>query len=158
TVAEVLRTCSTTVVSNVGGAAGRLYGTAFLRMALFLKGNAQVSGSAFIGALEGALRGIEKRGQTDAGETTIIDVWQPVGLYLKEEQNLESDFTTIGKEAMEKTKHIEAAKGRASYFKDDSIGYIDPGAASSYLLFEALAEVWSGGEKSEWSRDCINFS
>src|SRR5699024_1101589 len=158
TVAEVLKTCATTVVSNVGGAAGPLYGTAFLRMALFVKGNEPVSVSAFSDALAEALRGIKKRGQTDVGEKTMIDVWQPVVLYLKEEQNLESDFTTIGKEAMEKTKHIEAAKGRASYFKDDSIGYIDPGAASSYLLFEALAEVWSGGEKSEWSRDCINFS
>src|SRR5699024_11451109 len=74
TVADVLKTCATTVVSNVGGAAGPLYGTAFLRMALFLKVNEQVSVSAFIDALEEALRGIKKRDQKEVGEKTIINV------------------------------------------------------------------------------------
>lgn len=34
-----------------------------------------------------------------------------------------------------------ATKGRAAYFKEKSIGHIDPGSASSYFIFEALAEV-----------------
>ncbi|EHL7204939.1 DAK2 domain-containing protein, partial [Staphylococcus pseudintermedius] len=36
------------------------------------------------------------------------------------------------------TRDIEATKGRASYFKKDSIGYIDPGAQSSVYILNAL--------------------
>ncbi|MGO3608771.1 MAG: DAK2 domain-containing protein, partial [Enterococcus sp.] len=38
----------------------------------------------------------------------------------------------------EQTKDLQAKKGRASYLGERSIGHIDPGAASSALLFQTL--------------------
>lgn len=157
TIADLLKACATSLVANVGGAAGPLYATAFLRMSLDLKGKTSVTDREMIRALEEALKGIKKRGQTELGEKTMIDVWQPVVRYLKEEQSLQVDFMSVAEEALESTRHIEASKGRASYFKGDSIGYLDPGAASSYLIFQAMSEVWSGGKTDEWSRNCISF-
>jgi len=43
---------------------------------------------------------------------------------------------------------LRARKGRASYLGERSEGHQDPGATSSALLFEALAEV-AGGEGGE---------
>lgn len=37
---------------------------------------------------------------------------------------------------MEKTSEYKANKGRASYVGERSIGHIDPGAASSYLMIK----------------------
>jgi dihydroxyacetone kinase-like protein len=39
------------------------------------------------------------------------------------------------------TEALLARKGRASYLGERSIGHIDPGAASTSLLFQALAET-----------------
>ncbi len=40
----------------------------------------------------------------------------------------------------EDTKDLEATKGRAAYFKKDSIGHIDPGAQSMVYVLKALSE------------------
>ena len=45
---------------------------------------------------------------------------------------------------VEATKDLKATKGRASYVGERSIGHIDPGSASSGLLFEALLETEAG--------------
>jgi dihydroxyacetone kinase-like protein len=39
---------------------------------------------------------------------------------------------------MKATIPIQARKGRASYLGPRSVGHQDPGATSTYLLFEAL--------------------
>jgi dihydroxyacetone kinase-like protein len=39
------------------------------------------------------------------------------------------------------TADLVARKGRASYLGDRSVGHIDPGAASTALMFEALAQA-----------------
>ena len=39
------------------------------------------------------------------------------------------------------TEPLVARKGRASYLGDRSAGHLDPGATSTAMLFDALAEV-----------------
>jgi dihydroxyacetone kinase-like protein len=52
--------------------------------------------------------------------------------------NLASDAAHAGREA---TASLVARKGRASYLGERSVGHIDPGATSTALLFQALAEA-----------------
>ncbi|MPV38950.1 dihydroxyacetone kinase subunit DhaL, partial [Georgenia subflava] len=73
--AEVLKTVATTLMSTVGGAAGPLYGTAFLRGAKVADGELDAAGVA--GVLEAALEGIKARGKAEAGEKTMVDAWLP---------------------------------------------------------------------------------
>ena len=42
------------------------------------------------------------------------------------------------------TAPLVARKGRASYLGERSAGHLDPGATSTALLFQALAETLSG--------------
>lgn len=146
TVSSMLKACALSVMSKVGGAAGPLYGTAFLRMSLHLNGAQLVTEKMFIEALEEAVVGMKKRGRTEVGEKTMIDVWEPVVEKLQEDGAFHaSAIIQTAKEARNKTEHIAASKGRASFFKEKSVGYIDPGAASSYIIFEALAETLEEG-------------
>lgn len=141
-VSDVLKDIAMTVISKVGGAAGPLYGTGFLKMSSDLKGKNTIDEMTFIHSLEEGLEGIKRRGKSQVGEKTLIDVWSPVVETMKQDKGLNpSNILVTAKEAMEDTKNIIATKGRAAYFKEKSLGQIDPGAASSYYLFASLASV-----------------
>ncbi len=148
TASDVLKDIAMTVMSKVGGAAGPLYGTAFLRLSLSLKGKTEIGYADLTKGLEDALNGIKQRGRSQSGEKTLIDVWEPVVAWMKQNNSIQSDnLAETAKTAMEKTKDMMATKGRGAYFKEKSIGTIDAGAMSSFYLFFALAEVLKGGEE-----------
>lgn len=147
TTAEVMKAIALTIMSKVGGASGPLYGTVFLRMSFVFKEKEIIDYATFVHGLDEALKGLKKRGRAKEGEKTLIDVWEPVVRKLKEEDNFKVEvLLTTAKKAMEQTKETIGMKGRAAYFKEESIGHIDPGSASSYFLFEALAEILKEGE------------
>jgi len=141
TTADALKDVAMTLISKVGGASGPLYGTAFLKFSMTAK-DQDVTYDTFVKGVEDACNGIKQRGKADVGEKTMLDVWRPVADQLKKENQFNADVVSrTAKEAMENTKDIMATKGRASYMKERSIGHLDPGAVSSFYLFEALAEV-----------------
>ncbi|NUK29345.1 dihydroxyacetone kinase subunit L [Parageobacillus sp. VR-IP] len=136
---------SMTLIAKVGGASGPLYGTAFLKMSLVLAGKKEADDKELIAALEAALSGIKARGKAKVGEKTMVDVWEPVMEFLREKESLQAkEAALLAKEKMEHTKELEAKKGRAAYLGKRSVGHIDPGSASSHLLFAALAEALEG--------------
>ena len=45
---------------------------------------------------------------------------------------------------MESTKNIAATKGRASYLGERSIGHLDPGSVSSYLIIKTINDELKG--------------
>lgn len=146
TIADVLKDTAMTLISKVGGASGPLLGTAFLRMSTAAKGMESLDTHAFSDVLHEAAAGIKQRGRSREGEKTLLDVWVPVADYFSGVDTFSSaDISRAAKVAMENTKDMKATKGRAAYFGEKSIGYIDPGAASSYYMFVALAEVVKGG-------------
>ncbi|REJ23678.1 MAG: dihydroxyacetone kinase subunit L [Bacillaceae bacterium] len=139
-----------TLIAKVGGASGPLYGTAFMKASLALKGKKEVDIKALVEALAASLDGLKVRGKAQVGDKTMIDVWEPVIEYMKNRETIHSkDLTDLSKEKMDDTKELEAKKGRAAYLGKRSIGHIDPGAASSYLLFASLAELFEEGEVAQ---------
>lgn len=146
-VSDVVKDVAMTVISKVGGAAGPLYGTAFLKMSVALKGEEVVNHQVFTKALSAGFEGIKQRGKVEVGEKTLLDVWYPVTELFREESDVDADaLIEVAESAMNKTKEILATKGRAAYLKERSIGHIDPGSASSYYLFLSLAEVMKEAE------------
>jgi phosphoenolpyruvate---glycerone phosphotransferase subunit DhaL len=143
---EVLKTVATTLMSTVGGAAGPLYGTAFLRGSKAADGALDAAGVAAV--LEAALEGIQARGKAEAGEKTMVDAWLPAAQAARsaaddgsgpvEALRAAADAAAAGAEA---TEPMVARKGRASYLGERSAGHRDPGAQSSALLLAAAAEA-----------------
>lgn len=131
-VADVFKTAAMSLLSKIGGASGPLYGSALIGMAKAAGENSE----DLAPLLQAGLEGIQKRGQAEQGEKTMVDVWIPIIEAVKN-QTLSKE---VIQEAVEQTKALKATKGRASYFGERSIGHIDPGAASSGYFFEALIE------------------
>jgi dihydroxyacetone kinase-like protein len=148
--ADVLKTVSMALVSKVGGAAGPLYGTAFLRASTALQDKDEVSAEDAVEALEAALGGIKQRGKAEAGDKTIVDALEPAveaakaaapGGSVAEVFRAAADAAGEGAEA---TVPLTARKGRASYLGDRAQGHQDPGATSTYYLLDAAARVLEG--------------
>ncbi len=130
---EILKTVAMQLMSKVGGASGALYGSAFLGMSKAI-GEEDIQWAEVVNA---GIEMIKKRGKSEAGEKTMLDVWIPVQQALQE-NNLTSE---VVEESVQSTEEMKATKGRASYVGERSVGHIDPGAASSGLLFEAAIEA-----------------
>ncbi len=152
TPAEVLKTVSMALVSKVGGAAGPLYGTAFLRASTALSDKDKVSAEDAVGALEAALGGIKQRGKAEVGDKTIVDALESAVEAAKEAAS-EAGGSIAGvfraaaeaaKVGAESTVPLTARKGRASYLGARAQGHQDPGATSTYLLLEAAARALKG--------------
>ena len=134
------------LVSTVGGASGPLYGTFFLRMGAAAGDATSLDGPGLAAALRAGCEGIKARGKAELGEKTMLDAMLPAldalddalgaGQSPGEAMKTAAAAAATGREA---TIPMLATKGRASYLGERSIGHLDPGAASSTLLFETLA-------------------
>jgi dihydroxyacetone kinase-like protein len=146
-VSAALKLAATTLMSKVGGAAGPLYGTAFLRASIAAGDRAALDGYAVEAVLAAARDGIVARGKAEPGDKTMVDAWSPAveaaGRAADGEAALEA-AASAAEEGAQATKPLVARKGRASYLGDRSVGHLDPGAVStSYILRAAVTAAVS---------------
>ena len=146
-VAEVLKTVAKTLMSTVGGAAGPLYGTAFLR-ASKAAGDGELDGAGVAAVIAGALDGIQARGKATTGEKTMVDAWTPALEAARAAAESDSDpvavleaAATAAEAGAAATEPMRATKGRASYLGERSIGHLDPGAVSTSLILRAAVRA-----------------
>jgi dihydroxyacetone kinase-like protein len=138
----VLKLVASTLISKVGGAAGPLYGTAFLRAATAVGDAPLLTPELIAAALRAALEGVVARGKAEVGEKTMVDALAPAadaakGTTVAEVLRAAADAAVIGAES---TIPLVARKGRASYLGERSAGHLDPGARSSSLLLLSFAD------------------
>ncbi|MBO0684291.1 MAG: dihydroxyacetone kinase subunit L [Candidatus Dormibacteraeota bacterium] len=144
----LLRQTGMTLIGTVGGAAGPLYGTAFMRMSQSAAGQEGLTLEQLAEALGAALEGVQQRGKAEPGEKTMVDALVPAVKALRESAAGGADAATALRGAAEAaeggaeaTIPMLAKKGRASYLGERSIGHQDPGATSSAQLIRSLAEA-----------------
>ncbi|MGN8914106.1 dihydroxyacetone kinase subunit DhaL [Anaerofustis butyriciformans] len=142
----ILKTVGMTLVSTVGGAAGPLYGTAFMKSGMVLAGKEELNGEDFIKSMEAAIEGVKQRGKSDKGEKTMLDSMIPAYDVFKENidkgtKEAMKEALDAAKEGIEYTKTIIATKGRAAYIGERSIGHQDPGATSFTYMLECLYNI-----------------
>jgi dihydroxyacetone kinase-like protein len=145
-IGSLFRTSAMALISQVGGASGPLYGTFFLQAARAADGKAELTLEELCECFDTGLSGIVKLGKAVLGDKTMVDVLAPAlgALHPQSGDSLETALeraVSVAREAAESTIPMVAKKGRASYLGDRSAGHKDPGAASSALLLEALAET-----------------
>ena len=132
----VLKLVATTLISTVGGAAGPLFGTAFLRAATAV-GDADDAGRAprWSTALTAARDGVVARGKAESGDKTMVDALTPAVTAAKAAADGGGGVARgagrgrRGRHGGRRGDHpMQARKGRASYLGERSIGHPDPGA------------------------------
>ena len=132
---DALEKIGLTLVMNIGGAAGPLYGTLLMEMGRELRALHQ--NQDFPAVLMQAIDAVARRGRSHAGDKTLLDVLYPVQDALAHRSSL-TDIARQAEVAAERTSAMRAMRGRASYLGDRSIGHVDPGASSCALLTTAI--------------------
>jgi dihydroxyacetone kinase, phosphoprotein-dependent, L subunit len=147
-IGNILKAVGMALVSNVGGASGPLYGTAFMKAGAYAAGKKEININDFVSMMDVAIEGIKMRGRAEAGDKTMLDALEPAAASLKnalQEGKTPLEALSAAKESAksgaEKTKEIAARKGRASYLGERSIGHQDAGATSSYLMLNCIYEA-----------------
>lgn len=133
-----------TLVMTVGGASGPLYGSLLMSMGKAMPAEAS-SREDFVASFAEGIEAVKRRGKSDRGEKTMLDVLLPV---LEAIEKAEGDVLSAARAAadagLEATREMQATKGRASFLGERSIGHLDPGARSSVLLVHAVCDVLEG--------------
>lgn len=130
---NLFKSTGMTLMSNIGGASGPLYGFSFVKMSQVVENNIDEDNIKLL--LQAFSEAIAQRGKVSLNEKTMYDVIERANEAVNNGEKLDAEKLQSFAEA---TKDIEATKGRAAYFKGDSIGFVDPGAQSSVYILSAL--------------------
>ena len=140
---------SQTLSANMGGAIGPIYGLLFNGFAIALKDAQEIDTATLSSALTCGIGMVMQFAKVKPGEKTILDAMLPLNERLKEceDQPLERALASAieaGREGVHATASMIAAKGRARFLKERSLGYEDPGAASFILFMDEVNRALKG--------------
>lgn len=137
------------ILGKVGGAAGPLYGSLFMKAGEDIKGKNEITFPELVGFIDNGVKAIEARGKAVVGDKTMVDALRPAVDKLKNSveagtEDVESfeAFVDELKAGSDRTIPLIAKKGRAMRLGERAIGFRDPGSFSSYLIYlEMLKEM-----------------
>jgi len=150
-IGALFKTVGMTLVSNVGGAAGPLYGTFFLQLGKSVGDAAGLDLAGWAAAFRAGVEGVQMRGKAKPGDKTMVDALLPAAAVLdaaaaagRQLGDALQAAADAAEQGMLATVPLVARKGRASYLGERSAGHQDPGATSSWLLLKAAAGTLAG--------------
>jgi len=128
-----------TLLSTMGGASGSLFGTLFISMSKAMADKNEFNQQVWADVFSQGVEAVKKRGKSEAGEKTMLDVLIPVAESMLQGVDINS-INQVAIDGMESTRDMIATKGRASYLEEKSIGHIDAGARTSQLMICAIVD------------------
>ena len=136
-----------TLLSDIGGSMGPLYGTFFTEMADSLGDADRVDGLSFAAMLHAGVAAVADLGGAKPGDKSLMDVLVPAEQAFAAAQADGKDFgpslqalRKAAADGFESTRDMVARIGRASRLGERSRGTLDAGAASCSMLLDTLAE------------------
>ena len=152
TITTICRKIAKAFLDAVGASSGPLLASAFLKAGESAKGRRGLDATATAAFVEAAYRGIAERGKAEVGDRTMVDAWAPAAERAADAAEAGEAVTGVLKAAaagakagMEKTADMVARKGRSAKLGERALGHVDPGAASTAIMLEAMASVDLGG-------------
>lgn len=137
------------ITEYCGGASGPIWGSAFRAAGKSAKGKTEISLGEFADLMEAAVAGIQKRGNAQLGDKTLLDALIPTTVSLRSSADAGLGFVDAfnkgaeaAREGAEKTKTMVANKGRASYVGERSLDHPDAGAMALGIIFTELSEYY----------------
>jgi phosphoenolpyruvate---glycerone phosphotransferase subunit DhaL len=147
----VFKAVGMALIGKVGGASGPLYGSLFLGMGKELGDTGEVEDQRLAAALRAGYDSVVARGKAQLEDKTMLDAWHPaleaLDAALAEGRELGpalDEAATAAEAGMKATIPMIARKGRASYLGERSRDHQDPGATSTHLILQTLADIVNG--------------
>ena len=143
---EGLKHLGNTLLEDIGGSMGPLYGNFFRKMARASRKEARITATVFETMLSDAITSLVDLGGAKVGDKTLLDVLDPAITAYREAlatgESFDSALGILGasaEAAKEGTKDMVAKLGRAARLGERSRGVIDAGAASCSLILNTLS-------------------
>lgn len=145
TLDSVFLTIGNTILSAVGGSAGVIFCTLFRSGSKALIGKESLDSACMADFLEKAMEAIMKRGGAKPGDKTMLDALHPAVLRSAELKQAPlgeflKEMALASEQGVENTKMMKAAFGRAKTYKEGAVGFVDPGAITTSLIFKSMEE------------------
>lgn len=142
---SLLRASGIELLRSMGGASGVIFGTLFTGGHDIVTGLTALSADDLILFLDAGAAAIMKRGRSKPGDKTMLDALVPAIAAMKTRRASTSDILQLLEAAktgaetgVEASKQMLPRTGRSKNFREQALGYPDPGAVSVSIIFEAL--------------------
>jgi len=139
-----------TLMTEIGGAMGPIYGTFFIQMSLKAKDKPETDAKLFGEMLKAARDGLHDLGGATVGDKTLMDAVIPAqeayhaavdnGASLQDALKQMADAAEKGKDS---TVDLVAKIGRSARLGERSRGVLDAGATSAALILQTFSRVLS---------------
>jgi len=143
---DALKTLGRTLLLEIGGSMGPLYGQFYKAMAKASKNAEDVDAGTFADMLEAAYEAIRNLGEAKPGDKTLVDTLDPATSAMRgavdEGKSLSEalDAMLAAAEAgWQSTEDMVAKIGRSSRLGERSRGVLDAGATSCYMMLKSMA-------------------
>ena len=147
-IGDLFKSIGMTLMMSIGGAAGAVFGTLFRGAGKNTDDRSELDSQTLALALQDGLQAVKDRGNAKPGDKTMVDALEPAVLKAAELNAAPLDealpeITEAARLGMEKTKEMVAALGKAKPLGERSLGHVDPGSLSTYLIFKYMLEFVS---------------
>lgn len=142
---DALKILGRTLVMDIGGSMGPIYGTMFSKLSKALKVD-EIDANTFLAGLENATQALMELAGAQLGDKTLVDTIHPAkeafksaleaGKSFKDCLQAMSDGAETGKE---NTRNMVAKIGRAARLGERSKGFLDAGATSCCIILKTMA-------------------
>ncbi len=140
---EALKTMGMTCMSTIGGSSGPVFGTLLATLGKEL--SAQPTPAELANALDAGIKALTRLGKAEVGQKTLLDVLDPVRIFLTTADSNAHDLKTRVKkcafDSAEATAQMDAGRGRSSFLGDRALGHVDPGSRSMALIIGAICDA-----------------
>ena len=147
---ELFHSVGLCLVKSMGGSSGVLFGTLFISGLDEIKNKASLNGIDIAAFFTKGIQGVIHRGRARPGYKTMVDALLPAQSAMEEAIKSTDDIDQVLKAAytgalqgVEDTKNMVSRLGRSKNFREQVIGWPDPGAMSVSVIFGALAKSLS---------------
>ena len=138
------------LVKCMGGSSGVLFGTLFISGLDVIQDKEALNAADITAFLTKGIQGIIRRGRAKAGDKTMVDALLPAQAAMELALKSSDEIGQILKAAetgalngVEATKSMVSRLGRSKNFREQVIGWPDPGAISVSILLGGLANSLS---------------
>jgi len=134
-----------TLMMSIGGAAGVVFGTWFRGGAKHLGGALTFDPRHLSILLVDGLQAVKERGKAKLGDKTMVDALEPAAdesrrVFSASLDEALSAVAEAARQGMNATQNMVATIGKAKTLGKRSLGHVDPGALTTYLIFKFMLD------------------
>ena len=144
---DLFHACGLCLVKSMGGSSGVLFGTLLIGGLDEIRGKSSLDSRELSALFAGGIGAVMRRGKAKPGDKTMVDALVPARARMQEAAargcGIEELFRAAeagALEGVEATKGMLPRLGRSKNFREQALGWPDPGAISVSVLFRGLAD------------------